>query len=198
MSKRTVLLIIGLLIVTAGLLALALAPKKQDAPREEALKPAPSYAHTNLRIEAPEKSETGVNSAQVTIDTGGDDITAVQLELSFDPEKIQVDNVVPATFFEAPTELVKKIDNAGGTVSYALIAGIGKEGAKGKGDVATITFREIGTEGETAAINFEAKSLVTSSQTDQSVLNKAIGVTFTITNPRASAPAAATSPVPTQ
>ncbi|MEK7573176.1 MAG: cohesin domain-containing protein [Patescibacteria group bacterium] len=184
MSKRTIILIIALLIVTVGLLAIALAPKKSNVPKDTdvASRPAPSYAHTTMKINTPAKSASGVSSAIVSIDSGGDNISGVQLELSFDKTKLQIVDVVPGAFFPAPTELINKIDNVNGTVSYALIAGIGKAGAKGAGEVATITFREIGKAGEIAAINFEPKSLVTSSETDQSVLKTATSTTFTISS----------------
>lgn len=183
MSKRTIILIIVLLAVTLGLLAIALAPKKPVPPEEKVgARPAPTYAHTTLKISAPVNTGSDVYSSTVRISTGDNkDITGVQLELSFDKSKLQIVDIKPGSFFPTPTELLpKKFDNVNGTISYALIAGIGKDGAQGDGDVATITFREIGKAGDIAKINFEPKSLVTSSETDQSVLKTSTGTTFTI------------------
>lgn len=183
MSKRTIILIVVLLAVTLGLLAIALAPKRAVPPEEKiGSRPAPSYAHTTLKINSPVSKALGVYSSIVSISSGDNKgITGVQLELSFDKSKLQIVDVKPGTFFPTPTELgVKKIDNVNGTISYALIAGIGKAGAQGDGEVATITFKEVGKEGDIAQINFEPKSWVTSSETDQKVLETATGVTFTI------------------
>lgn len=189
MSKRTVILILALLAVTLGLLAIALAPKKPPAPPTEekvSARPAPSYAHTTLKISSPVKTASGVYSSTVSISTGDNkEITGVQLELSFDKSKLQIVGIKPGAFFPTPTELIKKIDNVNGTISYALIAGIGNKGAQGDGDVVAITFREIGQAGDIAKINFEPKSLVTSLETDQSVLKTSTGTTFTIDSPQA-------------
>lgn len=182
MSKRTIILIIALLAVTLGLLAIALAPKKAIPPEEKiGSRPAPAYAYTTLRINPPSATTSGLYSSTVSISSGDNKgITGVQLELSFDKSKLQIVSVVPGSFFPTPTELIKKIDNVNGTVSYAIIAGIGKAGASGEGVVATITFREIGKAGDNASINFEPKSLVTSSETDKSVLNTSTDTTFVI------------------
>lgn len=182
MSKRTVILIIALLAVTLGLLAIALAPKKAVPPEEKVgSRPAPTYAHTILKLNPPTATSSGLYSSTVSISSGDNKgITGVQLELSFDKSKLQIVGIKPGSFFPTPTELIKKIDNVNGTISYALIAGIGKAGAQGNGDVATITFKEIGKAGDMAQINFEPKSLVTSSETDQSVLKTSTGTTFTI------------------
>ncbi len=184
MSKRTVILIIALLVVTLGLLVIALAPKKAVPPEEKVgARPAPTYAHTTLKISLPTAASSGLYSSSVSISSGDNkDITGVQLELSFDKSKLQIVDIIPGPFFQTPTELIKKIDNVNGTVSYALIAGIGKAGAQGTGEVVEITFRQIGKAGEVAQINFEPKSLVTSSETDQSVLKTSTGTTFTISS----------------
>lgn len=182
MSKRTIILIIVLLAVTLGLLAIALAPKKAVPPEEKVgARPAPSYAHTTLKMSSPTGASSGIYSSTVSMSTGDNKgITGVQLELSFDKSKLQIVDIKPGSFFLTPTELIKRIDNVNGTISYAIIAGIGKKGAQGDGEVAKITFREVGKPGDTAQINFEPKSLVTSSETDQSVMDKATGTTFTI------------------
>lgn len=170
-----------LLAVTLGLLAIALAPRKTTPPAEKAqLRPAPSYAHTTLKINSPTNATSDLYSSTVSISSDGNSVTGVQLELSFDKSKLQIVDVLPGSFFPTPTQLIKKIDNTNGTISYALVAGIGKAGVSGEGVVATITFREIGKAGDVAQINFEPKSLVTSSETDQSVIKTKTGTTFTI------------------
>lgn len=186
MSKRTIILIVVLLLVTAGLLAIALAPKKAPTPEKSApgTGATPDYAHSVLSIAQPVLTPAGTYSSSVSIDTGSNQVTGVQLELSFDPTKLQIVDIKPSTFFPTAAELgVKKIDNVNGTISYALIAGIGKAGVSGSGDVAVITFRQIGKTGDTAELKFEAKSLVTAAERAESVMDKAVDAVFTIGTP---------------
>jgi len=77
-------------------------------------------------------------------------------------------------------ELLKKVDNQKGTISYALAGGLGQKGVTGGGTVAVITFQEKGKAGEIASINFLPKTLVTAQGTDKSVLKTAVGATFPI------------------
>lgn len=183
MSKRTVILILVLLAVTAALLALALYSKPKSETTQAPGKPVDlPYAQTTLKLSDPLPGNTGSSTSDVMIDTGSNEVTAVQIELSFDPSQLTDVQVRPGTFFAEPTELIKKIDNENGTVSYALTGALGQKGTKGKGTVAIITFKETGQTGDLAKINFESKSKVTAMETDQSVLKSATGITFNITS----------------
>ncbi len=194
MSRRTLILIIVLIGITAILLAIALTPKQVPAPVGQKPTPSISYAQTILRIS---NNPTAVNSTssatptysiEVTITTGNNMVNAVQLELAFDPAHLYNVDIKPGQLFQNATELIKKIDGEKGTISYALAAPLGQKGLLGKGVVAVITFQEKGNPGELTRINFLPKSLVTALGTDKSVLKTAVGATFPIAGTSPSSP----------
>lgn len=201
MSKRTLILIVILLGVTAALLYLALSQGKQNIINKSPTTANLDYAQTTLRIAPPAPSEdasaSGTYSANVEIVTGSNKVDAVQLELSYDKDKITDVDVKPGPFLQDPTELIKTINQATGTISYALSSSPTQKSIAGSGVVAIITFREIGTTGEYASINFEPKTLVTSQEIDKSVLKTATSTTFKIDKPSAVIPQTSTVPVST-
>lgn len=185
MSRRTIILIIVLIAITGVLLAVALTQKKKapTSPEVPSQKPQVQvpYAHTTLEISSNPVSvstTSGISktfSADITINTETDKVTAVQLELSFDPKAISNVDVKPGTFFKNPAQLIKRVNAKDGTVSYALGINPGENGISGTGTVAVISYTEIGQAGTYTQINFLPKTLVTAEGTDKSVLKKSIG-----------------------
>jgi len=182
MSRRTIILIIVLIGITAVLLAIALGQKRNLPISERKPTPQPqvSYAHTLLEINSnPVLEATSSGSpayaVDVNINTEGDKVTAVQLELSFDPKAIVVTDIRPGTFFKNPIPLIKRINEKDGVISYALGINPGENGISGKGTIAVISYKEVGQIGTYTQINFLPKTLVTASETDKSVLKKSIG-----------------------
>ncbi|MBI2031963.1 MAG: hypothetical protein HYT08_05095 [Candidatus Levybacteria bacterium] len=182
MSRRTIILIIALVGITGILLAIALTQKKGPGP--SVTKPSPQvqvpYAHTSLEISSNPVSQatssgSSTYSLDVNINTETDKVTAVQLELSFDPKAISNVDVKPGTFFKNPAQLIKRVNAKDGTISYALGINPGENGIQGSGVVAEISYREIGQSGTYTQINFLPKTLVSAEGTDKSVLKKSIG-----------------------
>ena len=192
MSRRTIILIIVLTAITAVLLAVALTQKKKaplPSPQKETMLP---YAQTSLEISSnpiPASSASAKSSYSlgVTIDTGGDKVTAVQLELSYDPKAIANVDIKPGSFFVNPAQALKKINSVDGTISYALLINPGESGVSGTGTVAVISYTEIGQTGTYTQINFLPKTLVTAGGTDKSVLKKSIGSLIMIGGNKANA-----------
>ncbi|OGH21514.1 MAG: hypothetical protein A2958_02175 [Candidatus Levybacteria bacterium RIFCSPLOWO2_01_FULL_38_13] len=188
MHKRTLILILVLIGITAVLLAIALTPKQNPVtPPQKPSEQNLSLAQTILRISPPVSaiqtstvSASPLYSSEVTIQTGGNKVTGVQLELSYDIAYIANFDIEPGPFFKNAGELIKKIDPQKGTVSYAITVPLSEGGVTGGGTVAVISFRQIGTPGEFAKINFLPKTQVASETTDKSVLKTAIGTTFMI------------------
>ncbi len=188
MSRRTLILIVVLIIATAVLLAIALTPVRPPAPAPTKPSAVLPYAYTTLKINSsPVIFSSPVSSisaktytTDVTIDTGNNKVTAVQLELSFDPKLITNVDIKPGSFFVNPTELLKKINNQEGSVSYAIAGGLltGNRSVKGQGVVATISFEEIGSADETTYIKFLPKTLVTAEGIDKSVLKTTVNAVF--------------------
>lgn len=181
---RTILLIVLLITGVAGLLALSIKPKPVEQPETQA-----SVAQTTLALTQPIIDATGSAKTNVLINTQGNKVTAVQLEMTYDPTMIGNIDIKPGTFFTNPVELLKKTDN--GEISYAIGISLGQHGVSGNGTVATISFTKLSNSGKTS-INFASKSLVSAEGVIQSVLRNTKGVTFDLSTlvPK---PSAATS-----
>ncbi|MBI2074236.1 MAG: hypothetical protein HYT83_00185 [Candidatus Levybacteria bacterium] len=196
MSKRTLALIIVLAIITVVLVVAATMPKQNPnspSPISNILvKPTP-VAQTTLKLSPnPIVTSSQSASAQVEILSGANKITAVQLELSFDPTKITNVTITPGTFFQNPIVLLNNIDLKNGKISYAL--GITPTGSPktGQGSVALLTFQTALTSGQQTAIIFEPKSLATAEGVAPSVLKSALGTTILYIQPTAALPPSVT------
>lgn len=186
MSRRTLILIVVLIGITAVLLAIALTPKQATAPIQQAPTPVISLAQTTLAINNNPTPVTSASSAlllystDVTMTTGENSVNAVQLELSFDTTHLYNVDIKPGPLFQNGAELLKKVNKENGTISYAIASPLGQKGFSGFGVVAVITFSENGKPEDIATINFLPKTLVTALGTDKSVLKTATGATFSI------------------
>lgn len=179
MSKRTLILIVALLGVTALLLFIALSSKLSIPGTQQSQKSVtPSYAKSSLTIDQPTRGANGTYNANVMIDTGGNKVTAVQLELAYDTAHLTNVSIQQGNFFQNPTQVLKKISEANGTVSYALSGA--SQGVSGTGIVATLTFNETGNAGDSSFIKFTPKTVVNSSETPLPVLKSTLDTNFTI------------------
>lgn len=111
-------------------------------------------------------------SLPVEIATSENKVTAVQLELQYDPEVLANVTVIPGPFFGASDVLLNQIDAKTGRISYALSVGLTAQGVTGKGIVATVTFSSKVKTPEKTAILFLPKTLVTASGINESVLKQ--------------------------
>ena len=184
MSRRTLILIVVLIGITAVLLAIALTPKQVPAPVGQKPTPSISYAQTILRIS---NNPTAVNSTssatptystEVTITTGNNMVNAVQLELAFDPAHLYNVDIKPSQLFQNATELIKK--NRWGERYYFLCSccAAWSKRAFREGCCRCNNFSGKRKSGELTRINFLPKSLVTAQGIDKSVLKTAVGATF--------------------
>lgn len=170
--NRTFLLILILIISAAGLVALSLNTKTTPPVTLPV-----SMAQTTLIMNTPVASTSGVLSSSIVINTNGNSVSAVQIELSYNPSDISNVDIKPGPFIKNPAELFKKIDADKGRVSYGLGIGLKEKEAKGAGVVAMLSFTKLRTSG-TTSIAFLPKSVVTSLGISQSVLRSATGLTF--------------------
>lgn len=186
MSRRTLILIIVLIGITAVLLSIALTPKQPTVPTGQVPTPTKSFAQTTLRISNNPTLVTSTPSAvplystDVTITTGDNKVNAVQLELAFDVNHLYNVDIKPGPLFQNGVELLKKVNNQNGTISYAIASPLGQEGFSGSGVVAVITFAQKGKPGDIAQIDFLPKTLVTAQGSDKSVLKTAVGAKFEV------------------
>ena len=173
MPKRTLLLILVLIIAVAGLLALSLNSK----PQSPTTTVPTSVAQTTLALTQPVASTSGVLTSNILINTNGNKVGAVQIELSYDPAALGEVDIKAGSFIKGSVELLKKIDTDNGRISYALGVPFGQKEVQGSGTLATISFTKLQTSGKTS-ISFLPKSLVSTRDVAQSVLRLATGATF--------------------
>lgn len=181
MPKKTLALITILALVTVGLVGLAVysnAPQITKIPNITNPKATNPSLQTTLAL----SSAVEANKENIQISTGTNKVTAVQLELSYDPKFLTNVDIAPGSFFNDPAVLLKKIDPETGTISLALGLGMGQKAISGTGTVAVLTFTPVaGQSGETA-VNFLPKTQVTAQGYAQSVLKSITGSTISLTS----------------
>ncbi len=177
--NKTLLLVVGLVILTGVLLFISLSQKNPSIPgitREE--KEDTSFAHTSLVLsEEPRASSiSGVYEVDVIIDSEDNQVTGAQLELSYDPKVLGRVDIKPGTFLSNPVVILKKIDNTSGRITYMLGNQLGDAGVKGKGIIATLSFSKLSS--QETSIEFLPQTLVTAQGFDQSVLRETVSTTI--------------------
>lgn len=180
-AKKTYLLILVLALIVVGLLAVAFLPKP-GAPSNTISNSTPSPLQTSLTIDSnPVQSKTNPSkfTEEVAIDSGQNSVTAVQLELTYDPKALTNVDIVPGDFFTNPNVLLKKIDPSTGRITYAIGVPLGQKGVTGKKNVAEISFSIVlGYETKPISINFEPKTSVSAEGYAQSVAKSLTGSLF--------------------
>lgn len=191
MPRKTLALISGLVLVTVILFVVALRAGQQANPPAQKSNPATSMkpepttpAHTLLTVGpnpltlAPSQQGT----AQVSIDTSDNDVTAVQLELGYDPTILSNVKVTYAPLFKNPAILIDKNDPVKGRYTYAFGITPSSQPVKGTGVVATVTFTvKPGTVGKQTQLGLLPNSLVTARGVANSVLKSGQGTIITVT-----------------
>jgi hypothetical protein len=176
--KRTFALIIVLIVITIGLVIVALQAqpaKKSATPQTKVtVKPTPE-ASTVLTLSPDTVYFSASRSASVAvmIDSGYNKLSGVQLEIAYDPLAVTNVRVSPATFFQNPLILLQENDIHTGRISYALAISPSQEPVAGTGTVATISFSKApGAAGAETMIRLLDKSLVSMLGVQNSVLKQ--------------------------
>jgi hypothetical protein len=193
MPKRTLALIIFLIVVTVGLVMLSVysKPAVETPPARITTTTTPLYVQTTIALSnelTPIVAKPGTFQTDATITTGENKVTVVQLELSYDPKAISNVTITPGTFFKNPTVLLNKVDPTLGRISLAMGVSMGESGASGSGQIATITFTP-----NAGFKTTEIKFLPTTQVADEnfpskSVLKTATGATYTFEQPTITTP----------
>jgi hypothetical protein len=190
MPRKTLALISGLVLVTVILFIVALRAGQQPAapstPTNTTAQTAPqptTPAHTVLSVGPnPLTVAPGTQgSAQVTIDASDNDVTAIQLEIGYDPTVLSNVKVTPGTLIQNPAVLIDKNDPQTGRYTYAF--GITPNGTpiKGAGTAATITFTvKAGAVAKQTQLGLLPTSLVTARGVANSVMKSATGTVVTV------------------
>jgi len=98
-------------------------------------------------------------TVNVNINSGTNEVTGVELHLTFDESKIEAQSITEGTFFTNPNTTTPSISNTNGTISYTLLVPPGGTGVTGTGTVAVITFKAIAA--GNVSLTFSSQTLVT-------------------------------------
>ncbi len=149
MSKKTLALISGLVLVTVVLFVIALKSSQQSTqtnvtPSGTVMKPSPtvSMAHSVLTLSPNPVNVVpgGAGKVDVEIDTSDNPVTAVQLEIAYDPKVLSNVKVVSGPLFLNSVVLINKDNPTTGRFTYAFGRTPGQAPVQGTGVVATISF----------------------------------------------------------
>lgn len=203
MSKKTIGLIIGLLVTTGVLLFVALSAKQPTQPKQTTIsnQPTPTPVEQSTLTLSPNPATlTSGNSGtiDVIIDTAVNEVKGVELEMAYDPEALSAITITPAEFFPAPVILKKNIDRKTGRITFALGLRPSQVPVTGIGKVATIRFTKATGATGTTEIEILPNSLVAAKGVYNSVLKSATGATIDLTSSPVTAPVIKASPSPTQ
>jgi len=187
MSKRTLSLIIVLLLAALGLLWIAQATPQdqQQTSMQPTITPkvTPPVAQTVLLFDDLSMSTSSAQpsySIPIIINTQKNLVTAVQIELSYDPQIITNVSITQGSFFSKPIVLLNHIDDANSRISYALGINPQDSGKKGEDIVATLTFKAKISTPTATTISFLPKTFVTAEGVAQSVLKSANPTQFIV------------------
>lgn len=182
MSKRTLFLIFALFIITFVLLAMTLyQPSSPTITQEVTVTKAPiaqtilSFGELTATSSSPLRQPADLTySLPINITTGNNKVTAVQLEMQYDPLLLTNVTVTPGVFFQNPEILLNQVDVKTGRITYAFgISLLAEQGVIGTGTVATLNFSVNTKALEKTAIIFLPKTLVTAEGVSESVLKEA-------------------------
>lgn len=192
MPRKTLALISGLVLVTVVLFAVALKasktannPTPTPSPMNEQtntqVSPTISMAHSVLTL-SPNPINVlpgGQGQVSVNIDTSDNSVTAVQLELAYDPNSITNVKVTAGSLFQNPVVLIDKNNAQTGRYTYAFGITPNHPTIQGTGTVATVSFTAKSSNG-TSQLALLPTSLVTARGITTSVLKSATGTIVSI------------------
>jgi len=195
MSKKTLALIAGLTVLTLVLVVLALNTNPNTAPvtqqtetrvttTEKPTPTVPAYTVVNLSPD-PVPLRGGVATVEVGIDTGANQVTGVQFEVTYDPAVLNFGTIRQGTFFDNTLILINQADRTNGRVTYAIgLTPAGSQNPKsGTGTVATLTFTRKSTAPATGTTPLGLENVMVSAKgLAPSVLKEATGTVVSLSN----------------
>lgn len=202
MPKKTTILIAVLLIFTAGLVYIAIKTEQQQPygineeflTEEELLDFIPEINPQTQISFLPETLDTTTatqssHTVNVHVNTNGQTISGVQLELSYDPAIITNVNIEASSnnlFGENPAVLINSVDNELGRVSFAIaLPGVDDEEVEGNGSIAQLTFSTISGIAQSTQISVLPKTTVRSIKSTNSLLQDASPLNIVFSTPSA-------------
>jgi hypothetical protein len=166
---KTAGLIVALALLAGILYYIALLPQKPSSQEGDNQS---NLASTTLSIDSTQKSSSEKYFSDILINTNGNLVTSVQLELVYDPEILEDVSIEAGAFFDSPTEFIEKIVSEEGRITYVIGLPTSSTGIAGKGSVARVYYSPVNPEAETVtAITFLPKTDVKASNFSGSALS---------------------------
>lgn len=206
MPRKTLALISGLVIVTIILFVVALrAGQQEEAPStaeqtDVAQQPQPTVPANSVLSLSPNPLTVAPGtqgSVEVTIDPSDNAVTAVQLEIGYDPNVLSNVQVTAGPLFPNPVILIDKNDAQAGRYTYAVGITPSSQTITSAGTVATITFTtNAAAVGTDTQLGLLPTTLITARGVAESVLKSSTGTIITVggSGQGASAPVTNTFP----
>jgi len=121
LHNKTFLIVVLIAIILAIFLGFQYSKKPEQTKKDASIK-KPATAQTTLVLKPNPLFTTSASQSAVNIqiNTKKNKVTAVQLELSYDPLLLKNVSIVPGPFLRENIELIKTIDESQGRISYAL------------------------------------------------------------------------------
>ena len=191
MPRKTFALISGLVLVTVILFIAALnsskptsiAPPPQQKSMQAQVSPTvPAHSVLSLSPNPVNIVSGQKGSVDVNIDTSDNEVTAVQLEIAYDPNYITNIKVTPGPLFSNPVVLFDKNNIKDGRFTYMYGIAPNGQTVKGSGVAATISFTALNKIGDTQ-LALLPTSLVTARGISDSVLKQVSGALIKISSP---------------
>lgn len=193
MPKRTIALITIIAIIAILLVIAAFIQLTKDTPEgTSTVNTTPPQQNIDGDIKRaslsfnPSTASASFTPSRVEIvaDTGGLEVTGVQLELEYDPTKLSNVQIFPVTannlFGTGSQVLIQELRPEVGRISYAVVINPTADEVKGIGSIIGLSFSAVpGASGETE-IKFLEKSLVTIFGTTESALKGTVPLTVTL------------------
>lgn len=185
-SRKTLALITTFVIVLVALFVLSLSTTKQaSAPTTTEPTPTP-FAQTVIKLTPNPVTLQGTTAGSVEahMETAGNEVIAVQLEIQYDPSILENVSIQPGSFFSSPVPLLNTIDKKDGRISYAVSIPPSQAPIRGTGTIATISFTKnpTATEAQTE-LKLLPRTIVVAKGIGPSVLSQALGTTVTLSTP---------------
>lgn len=183
MPRKTLALISGLVLVTVVLFVIALRSNQAGdktsttpSPAVSNATPTPDVAHSVLSLMPNPVNVVagGAGRVDVNIDTSDNSVTAVQLELSYDPKVLRNVVVTPGPLFTGAVVLINKNDPTTGKYTYAFGRTPAQTPVTGTGVVATVSFTAVAS-ATPSQLTLLPSTLVTARGVATSVLKSSTG-----------------------
>jgi hypothetical protein len=190
MPRKTLALISGLVLVTLILFIAALnsskptsivPPPQQKTMQTQVSPTVPAHSVLSLFPNPVNIASGQKGSINVNIDTSDNEVTAVQLEIAYDPSYITNIKVTPGPLFLNPVVLFDKNNIKDGRLTYMYGIAPNGQTIKGSGIAATISFTALNKIGDTQ-LALLPTSLVTARGISDSVLKQASGTMVKISS----------------